>query len=1050
MPKTRLHLLLLALASLLAGCTDWETAPDSAVLEEGWQYSWGEEGNWHAYDFESPPENSSRSSLLLLRSRLPATRYADPCLFIRDNDLRRQVEFYVDGRMIHGSGPFTPEASNRFLSLKWHIIALDDSHLGKPVVLHIYSDQPSDLGLRRPPILGSQRQVLTRMVRRYIDYLVLGSIFLFLGLASLLVYVRYLRLRLDLALSFGLMTLTTGLYTVLSSDFVWLLTDAVGAVAWASTLSLLLFLVGLYGFREKVSGAGLFQLVRRAKQAHLVFAALFLPLFAFDLLPIGQLERAFYLLASASMAVLFFEESRVLFSKESPRALRLVAVGGLLFLAFALHDVLRLIGLDVPPGRGVFHWGLLLYILALSDRLIGMVESDRRELEEVSGENEKKTRDLAKSVRELEKANTNLEQRVAERTRSLKESNLSLIELNEALVESETTSRQLVDNILVGLIVHNEGIIIEANREMCKILGKSSAELIGRSVDELFEAGSREHFQDDNEAELRAPFEGSMIRDDGSEVAVEVISKPISYKGWNVRVLAIRDISERQKVIGELKKAKEEAERANRAKSEFLANMSHEIRTPMNAVIGFTDILGASLTDPQQRSYLNSIKSAGKSLLMLINDILDLSKIEAGRLDIVLEPVNPTQLLREVTEVFALKIKEKNLNFIQDIDPGMPQGLLLDPARMRQILFNLIGNAVKFTEQGFIRVHAFTRRLDGLPPSVELVVRVEDSGIGIPAEHHQKIFSAFRQQENRVTRKHSGTGLGLTISKRLADMLEGRIDLESEPGKGSCFSLVLERVPVELAPEAEAEQPPRAIRFEPARVLVVDDIEDNRMLIRGYFIGTPIVVREAEDGVQALEAIAHERPDLVLMDLRMPEMDGHEAVRMIKSKPDLAGLPVIAMTASVLVEEKERIAQSGFDGFLRKPTQKEDLFAELSRHLPHQKVAAKATQAKERAGGGLRPDQQDRLPALLRGLDELQAGLWPRAQRSNRLQDIKLFAQRLEELGTQNGFEPLVGFAQKMAFHASNFDIEQTGRMIKQYPLLLEDLRAQLPNPMDN
>jgi len=258
---------------------------------------------------------------------------------------------------------------------------------------------------------------------------------------------------------------------------------------------------------------------------------------------------------------------------------------------------------------------------------------------------------------------------------------------------------------------------------------------------------------------------------------------------------ASRDISRRkiaeeslQKSQEELRHAKDAAESANRAKSEFLANMSHEIRTPMNAILGFTELLSSSVQDEQQKSWLEAIQSGGKSLMTLMNDILDLSRIEAGKMEIQYKPVNPHTLFEEIRQIFALRISEKNLDFIVEISKDIPESLLLDEVRLRQILFNLIGNAVKFTESGYIKISV---KCKVLSVKCDLTITVEDTGIGIPPESQGKIFEAFRQQDGQSTRKYGGTGLGLAITKRLVEMMNGDIVLKSEPGRGSIFAILL-------------------------------------------------------------------------------------------------------------------------------------------------------------------------------------------------------------------------------------------------------------------
>jgi len=509
---------------------------------------------------------------------------------------------------------------------------------------------------------------------------------------------------------------------------------------------------------------------------------------------------------------------------------------------------------------------------------------------------------------------------------------------------------------------------------------------------------------------------------------------------WNHRLS--KEIKRRKEIEEALHKAKEDAEYANRSKSEFLANMSHEIRTPMNAIIGFTELLSDQIQEPRLQAYLKTIQSAGGTLLMLINDILDLSKIEAGKMVIQNKPTNLYDLFQEVGAIFAMNIKNKGLELHIVVDENIPRSLLLDGVRLRQILFNLIGNAVKFTEHGSITLRLEILQIQEHTSQVDILISVEDTGMGIPKDQLERIFQAFEQKEGQENRKFGGTGLGLSISKRLSEMMGGRIKVESTEGQGSCFSIELYGVSiasVEDETEYETLQHSQNQRyvFEKAKVLVVDDIEDNRELIVHDFLDTEIVPKTAINGKEAYEMVQKENFDLVIMDIRMPVMDGYEATQKIKEyNPNLR---VIALTASVMEGDLHDNASELFDGYLRKPILKADLFETLSEFLPHTKETPHLKQTQPQhsfsISKALKTDKVVVLDTFASEIDPLNT----KALQSNNFNDIKLFLQTLEKVATQYEIEPFLLYTQKLQEAVNAFDIINIEVLLREYKDLQED-----------
>jgi PAS domain S-box-containing protein len=544
----------------------------------------------------------------------------------------------------------------------------------------------------------------------------------------------------------------------------------------------------------------------------------------------------------------------------------------------------------------------------------------------------------------LQGAKSELELRVQARTRELQ------LEVNERMRAEETLSeerkilRVLIDNVPDFMYVKDlECRFLVANLSVARQMGaKTPEELLGKNDFDFYPREVATTFYEDEQRVIRSG-QAEVNREeaglDSQGNASQIMTTQVPLRDKNGRVTGLvgigRDITHLKKVQEEMQNAREAAEAASRAKSEFLANMSHEIRTPLNGVMGMTDLALETDLTQEQREYLETVKMSGDSLLTVINDILDFSKIEAGKIDLEALDFDLRDSLESTLKTLAVRADEKGLELLCEVAPEVPEVVRGDSSRLRQIVVNLVGNAIKFTDSGEIAVKVQVEARDG----TECVCRftVADTGVGIPEDKRELIFKPFSQADTSTTRKYGGTGLGLTISTRLVEMMGGKIWVESEVGRGSQFHFT---VRLEAADAKEIKlgtiAPPELLRG--VKVLVVDDNRTNRRILEGMLLRwhmKPIAVDCAAAALTQLSAAlgAGEPYPLILTDMHMPEMDGFALIEQIRQRPELSAATIMMLTSAGHRGDAARCQELGVAAYLLKPIRQSELREAVARVL---------------------------------------------------------------------------------------------------------------------
>lgn len=637
---------------------------------------------------------------------------------------------------------------------------------------------------------------------------------------------------------------------------------------------------------------------------------------------------------------------------------------------------------------------------------------------------------------------------------------LKLTEIS--LKEAEKKLNEILESMPEGLVeVNLNGEIIYANKGAERILSIKETEIAKRYFN------SKEWRQVDSigkpyppdrlplaiamrEKKEVGPIEHGIVDEAGNQKWLSVHALPLFDKDNNLygAIASFRDVTERNEFQKKLIEAKNSADNANKAKSEFLANMSHEIRTPMNAILGFSEILNRKLKDENLKQYALSIITSGRVLLKLINDVLDLSKVESGKFELNNSVVQFKKMFDEMQIIFSQKLEEKGLKLVINISEDIPDRIVLDEMRLRQILLNLIGNAVKFTDSGYIKVSAKHNSYNSKDNTVELLIEVEDTGIGIPKKDQSKIFDAFTQKSGQDHNIYGGTGLGLTIAKKLIHLMNGEISLYSEINKGTRFEIILKNLEVfsgfsintNPGSEESFEISEDELDFEPARILVVDDVFVNRQLVRNFLEDfSNLIIIEAENGKLAIEAAEENRPDLILMDIKMPVMNGVEAIQILKSNNRTKDIPIIALTASAFEQTKVEVIES-CDGYLQKPVSRKNLIEKISEFLNY-KVESKQIDFEDSQSeneiklnlSNIRTLTENITSDIIKKIEELIEVI-------DIAETVRL-AKQIKSLGREYDYKPLYIWGRDLEIYAGRFDIDIIISHLKQFPDLVNELK---------